>query len=162
TRSYFVKEFSNALISGFDDIAQPGMNKAAVEAMTETVPEFYERRNRFLDHLLARFGEQFTEYALLLTGIAGKPVAQQRLIDDKISFLKRYPLISHDRAKAFNYTLQPSQGNEPGIKKRIGLLLGYPDLTFIWTTAPHSGGNYSVDFRLIDGNGRPWVNGSLT
>jgi len=162
TRSYFVKEFSNALIRGFDDIRQPGMSKAVVEAMTETVPEFHERRNRFLDHLLARFGEQFSEYALLLTGVAGKPVAQQRLIDDKISFLKRYPLISHDRAKAFNYTLPPSQDNEPGIKKRISLLLGYPDLTFIWTAAAPSGGNYSVNFQLIDGNSRHWLDGALT
>src|SRR5262249_33656164 len=123
-RSYFVKEFSEAVTQGFDQIVQPGMSKTAVEAITETVPEFYERRNRFLDHLLARFGEQFSEYALLLGSTTGKPVAQRRLIDDKIAFLNRYPLISHDRAKAFNYKLPPSQDNEPGIKKRISLLLG--------------------------------------
>src|SRR5262249_2862827 len=161
-RSYFVKAFDKTLIQGFDDIAQPGMSKEAVEAITETVPEFYERRNRFLDHLLARFGEQFSEYALLLTSTVGKPVAQQRLVDDKISFLKRYPLISHDRAKAFECTLAPSQDNEPGLKNRISLLLGYPDLTFIWTVATPSAGNYPVDFHLIDANGRHWLDGALT
>ena len=63
-------------------------------------------------------------------------MAQQRLIDDKIAFLKRYPVISHDRGKAFDYTLAPcSPDNYPGIKKRISLLLGYPDLTFDWTVA---------------------------
>ena len=161
TQSYFVKELSKTLVSGFDDIA-PGMTKDAVQAITETVPEFYERRNRFLDHLLARFGEQFSEYALLLGKAAGKPVAQRRLIDDKIAFLNDYPEVSHDRAKAFDYTLQPSQANAPGIKKRISLLLGYPDLTFNWTPAAPSGGTCAVDYHLDDGNGRHWLDGTVT
>lgn len=163
TRTYFVAAFSETLIRGFDDITQTGMSKAAVEAMTETLPEFHERRNRFLDHLLARFGEQFSEYALLLSNAAGKQVAQHRLIDDKISFLKRYPVISRDRGKALDYSPGPSsQSNDAGIKKRISLLLGYPDLAFVWNVAPPSGGNYPVDFHLTDPNGRHWFDGGLT
>src|SRR5262249_20014418 len=130
--------------------------------IAETEPEFQERRNRFLDHLLARFGEQFSEYALLLSNAAGKPVAQRRLIDDKIAFLERYPLVSHDRAKAFDYTRPPSQANDPGIKKRISLLLGYPDLTFTLTAGTPGGGNFPVDFHLADGNGRRWLDGTAT
>src|SRR5262249_9448490 len=63
TLTYFVNLFSEALIKGFNDIAQPGMTLPAIEAMTETQAEFYDRRNRFLNHLLARFGEDFSEYA---------------------------------------------------------------------------------------------------
>ena len=163
SRTYFVKTFSEALVKGFDDIKQAGMTTAAMEAMTETLPEFHERRNRFLDHLLARFGEQFSEYALLLTNAAGKQVAQQRLINDKISFLKRYPAVSHDRGKAFDYALAPcSPDNYPGIKKRISLLLGYPDLTFGWSVSAPAGGNYPVDFHLVDGNGQHWLDGQTT
>jgi hypothetical protein len=162
-RTYFVKTFDEALIRGFTEIVQPGMSTSAVEAMIETVPEFYERRNRFLDHLLARFGEQFREYALLLTNAAGKRVAQKRLIDNKIAFLKRYPAISHDRGKAFDYSRAPcSPDNYPGIKKRITLLLGYPDLTFVWTVGNPNAGNYPVQFSLIDGHGRHLLDGSLT
>src|SRR5262249_34993368 len=117
----------------------------------------------FLDHLLARFGEDFSEYALLLTDVAGKAVAEQRLIDDKIAFLKRYPKMSHDRGKAFDYTIAPcSEANDPAIKKRITLLLGYPDLFFEWTLGTPVGGNYPLDFRLMDGNGEDWLSGSLT
>src|SRR5262249_24598336 len=117
-RTYFVTLFSDALIKGFAEIAKPGMTQAAIKAMTETQPESYEGRNRFLNHLLARFGEDFGEYALLLTDAAGKQVAQQRLIENKIAFLKRYPKISHDRGKAFDYTHDPcSEDNYPGIKK---------------------------------------------
>jgi hypothetical protein len=123
-RTYFVREFSNSIIAGYDEIVT-GLNQAALEKMTETLPEFHERRNRFLDHLLARFGEQFGEYALLLTNLQGQQVALDQLIDDKISFLKAYPLISHDRGRAFNYTVDPcSPDNFTGLKKRILLLLG--------------------------------------
>lgn len=162
-RTYFVNLFSEAMIKGFGDIAQPGMTLPAINAITETQPEFYERRNRFLNHLLARFGEDFSEYALLLTDAAGKQVAQKRLIENKIAFLKRYAKISHNRGKAFDYTIAPcSEENYPEIKKRIILLLGYPDLSFEWTLGTPAGGNYPAGFRLLDGNGENWLDGSLT
>jgi hypothetical protein len=129
-----VKEFGKALIPGFDEHHCDGLDKAAVEAISESDAEFRQRRNRFLDHLLARFGEQFSEYALLLGRLDGRQLALERLIKDKIAFLKAYPQISHDRGKAFNYRLDPcSPANYPGIKKRISLLLGYPDLEFVST-----------------------------
>ncbi len=167
-RTVFVNVFSEALIKGFGDITQPVMALPAtalpaLEAITETLPEFYERRDRFLNHLLARFGEDFSEYALLLTDVAGKDVAQQRLIDDKIAFLKRYPVMSHNRGKAFDYKHAPcSQENFPEIKKRVTLLLGYPDLSFKWTVGTPAGGTYPLGFHLADGNEEDWFVGSLT
>jgi len=161
-RTYFVEAFDQTIITGFNDIVS-GMTTGAVEAMIETVPQFQERRNRFLDHLLARFGEQFSEYALLLTDAAGEKVAQPRLIENKIAFLKRYPAVSHDRAKAFDYTHAPcAPDNYPGLKKRIGLLLGQPDLGFSWTVGNPGGGNYPVGFVLADANGAHWLEGTLT
>ncbi len=134
-RTYFVKELSKEIIQGYDDLLQD-FDKTRLESITETSPEFHERRNRFLNHLMARFGEQFGEYALLLTNFQGQQVGLDRLIEDKISFLKAYPLISRDRNKAFNYKEIPCDpDNFSGLKKRIGLLLGYPDLGFFWTTS---------------------------
>jgi hypothetical protein len=162
--TYFVKTLGETQIKGFDAIKKPLlMTPVAVAALVETQPEFYARRNLFLDHLLARFGEQFKGYALLLTNAAGDVVAQPRLIENKIAFLKRYPAISHDRAKAFDYTLAPtSPDNYPGIKKRISLLLGYPDLAFAWTVGAPAGSNYPAAFVLADFNGRTWLNGTIT
>jgi hypothetical protein len=161
-RTYFVKSFDNSVIDGLTDIVEPNMT-TAVEGLIETVPQFYDRRNRFLDHLLARFGEDFGEYALLLTDAAGNDVAPPRLIENKIAFLRRYPAVSRDRAKAFDYTTAPcSPDNYPGLKKRISLLLGYPDLTFVWTLGPPNAGKYSVSFQLIDGNGKSWLVGDQT
>ncbi|RDE50475.1 MAG: hypothetical protein DVS81_11095 [Candidatus Accumulibacter meliphilus] len=160
-RTYFVKEFSEALIPGFDELTA-GLDKAAVEAISESDAEFRQRRNRFLDHLLARFGEQFSEYALLLGRLDGRQLALERLIKDKIAFLKAYPQISHDRGKAFNYRLDPcSPANYPGIKKRISLLLGYPDLEFV-STVEHVGADYRVEFALRDRSMGIWLEGGLT
>jgi len=163
SNTYFVRLFSESAISGFGVIASANMTKDALQLLAETQPEFYERRNRFLNHLLARFGEDFNEYALLLTSAAGEQVAEQKLIDNKISFLEAYPKISHDRARAFDYTQAPcSPDNYPGIKKRILLLLGYPDLSFEWTVAAPAGGKYPLSYQLKDKNGRKWFEGTLT
>ncbi len=70
-RTYFVKEFSEELISGYNEITS-SLSKEKLEEMTETLSEFQDRRNRFLNHLMARFGEQFSEYALMLTNLQGK------------------------------------------------------------------------------------------
>ena len=127
-RTYFVTELTEQIIQGYGELVS-GLSKAELEALVESGPEFLRRRNRFLDHLLARFGEQYGEYTLLLAKRLGQQVALDRLIDDKIAFLWAYPVISHDRGKAFNYQVDPcNPDNQPGIKKKISLLLGDPDL----------------------------------
>lgn len=145
--TYFARLFKNDTIVGLDKIATGDMTEITLQGLLETNSEFLERRNRFLDHLLARFGEDFNEYALLLTNAAGDEVAETQLIKNKIAFLKAYRDISHDRGRAFDYRYVPdvngqpdSSGqtlpcwpqNNPGIKRRISLLLGYPELAFVW------------------------------
>ncbi len=123
-QTYFSRTFTKDDIQGYNELTK-NLTPAALETMTEALPEFYERRNGFLDHLMARFGEQFGEYALLLTDFLGQKVAPGRLIEDKISFLNACPQISHDRAKAFDYKTNPcAPDNISGLKKRVSLLLG--------------------------------------
>ena len=156
-RTYFVTQFTEAIIKGYGELIN-GLDKTVLEAMVETGPEFRQRRNRFLDHLMARFGEEYCEYTLLLIKLHGKEAASDRLIEDKISFLLAYPLISHDRGKAFDHLLAPcTQGNQPGLKKRISLLLGYPDLSFRWhAVAPATGTGHQESLNLADGNDKVW------
>ncbi len=163
-QTYFVKVFSEEVIKGFDEIKNGKYGSEALEQISETRSEFLQRRNRFLDHLLARFGELFSDYALLLNNVYGKQVALERLMDDKIAFLKAYPLISHNRAKAYDYTSGSYlQNNQPSIKKRVSLLLGYPDLTFFFTgTHPAYGPGYTVPFELKDRNNKIWLKGKIT
>lgn len=156
-RTYFVREFNENQISGYNELIDR-LDRSALESMTETSPEFLQRRNRFLNHLMARFGEQFGEYALLLSDIQGRQVVLDRLIKDKISFLKAYPIISHDRGKAFNYTENTrSPDNVPGLKRRIGLLLGNPELSWSWQSGNLTDGQKELpQFQLKDRNDQIW------
>ena len=160
-QTYFVKLFTNDLIAGYDEIVT-GLTKSVLEGMAETITEFQQRRNRFLNHLMSRFGEQFSEYALMLNDLQGKSVASAHLIEDKISFLKNYPGISHNRARAFNCTQQLcNPENISGLEKRISLLLGFPDLTFSWTVTGTSPGPYTLGFALSDINNKIWFTGTI-
>ena len=160
-KTYFVKAFSEELISGYNEITKD-LTKNTLEGIAETQTEFQERRNRFLNHLLARFGEQFSEYALLLTNLQGKNIASENLIGDKISFLNAYPQISQNRAKAFDYSNAiGNPENIPGLKKRVSLLLGFPDLSFHWSVLSESVGIYSLGFQLFDSNKKSFLEGKI-
>ncbi len=57
-----------------------------------------------------------------------KAIADEQLIKNKISFIRNFPVLSRDRAKAFNYkdpTKVCSSENIATLAKRIKLLLGY-------------------------------------
>ncbi|HZV69388.1 MAG TPA: hypothetical protein VFG10_07590 [Saprospiraceae bacterium] len=163
-RTYFTREIDNALLLGASDIFKAAFNQNILNSLVETQPEFLKRRNLFLDHILARFGESFGEYALLINNLNGSALAPKKLIDDKISFLNAYPVISHDRARALNVLDHPTSpvSIHPGLKRRINLLLGYPDLDFTWTVTGPVLGVYTVDFELKDGNNTLWLTGSLS
>ncbi len=99
---------------------------AYLDRIIESPEQFLRRRNRFLDHLLGRFGEQFTDYVLLVHS-SGEPDAAERLIEDKSHFLEEAPRLSSERGKAFDYT-DPDEiwdtGNVSGFQKRLSRLLG--------------------------------------
>nr|VFK36509.1 MAG: hypothetical protein BECKSD772F_GA0070984_100242 [Candidatus Kentron sp. SD]VFK77827.1 MAG: hypothetical protein BECKSD772D_GA0070982_100241 [Candidatus Kentron sp. SD] len=89
----------------------------------------FSRRNRFLNHLLARFGEQLTDYSLILHDLMpeGGMSADEKLARDKQAFLADYPRISSARGAGFDYTapnVGPTGANISGLEKRIRLALG--------------------------------------
>lgn len=102
--------------------------------LLETPGTFDERRNRFLDHLMARFAESFNEYVLMLYRYRNADEYEEidtgELIKDKIAFLKDYPVISRERGQAFNY-LEAAWGTEnvSGLEKRLARLSGIDDFT---------------------------------
>ena len=128
THTYFTRLLDGSNIVGAGDLLN-GLTAPILQQLAETREEFLERRNRFLNHLLSRFGEQFSEYALLLTKLADPTAAQEELIEDKLAFLKMCDVAGHDRGKAFDYHHDPtSPANVPGLRLRIAALLGITDL----------------------------------
>lgn len=111
--------------------AQDTANNNQHYQLIESLDTFYDRRNRFLDHLLARFAESFNDYVLMLYTITnGEKIKKEndKLIIDKIAFLKDYPVVSGERGKAFDY-LSPSwnTNNVSGLEKRVARLTGIAD-----------------------------------
>lgn len=105
------------------------------------------RRNRQLDHLLARYAERFDDYVLMMHQVFGGKRQEWEIIDDKEDFLNEYPLVSQRRATAYNGTamgfdangqplplklwydasdakLPPESINVAGVVRRVAGLLG--------------------------------------
>jgi uncharacterized protein len=99
-----------------------------------------QRKNIFLDHLLARFGEVFSGYVIKqyeeqcnCSTKEGKQIGD-KILKDKAAFLKNIPELSSERGKGFNYKAldcgRPDvwdTNNVEGVKKRICAYLGHPD-----------------------------------
>lgn len=97
--------------------------------MTADTPKSLLRKNKFLNHLLARFGEKFTGYGMILKDVSSDSIeADKQLIKDKAIFLQQYPTVSAERAKGYDYTKEQwNTTNVSGLEKRIALKLGISD-----------------------------------
>lgn len=137
-------------------------NFNAIDPVVEDEKTYEDRKNRFLDHLMARFCEQFTDYVMLMYTL-GRKRAPQELIEDKLAFLDSYPIISRDRGKAFNYLSQeavwPSE-NVSGLQQRVARLLGISSFKrrsltdFEIYLEQDNDGLDEFRFRLVDGDGK--------
>lgn len=122
------------------------VNSSLRDKLTELLDDsFYERKNRMLDHFLARFSERFVDRAYhnlhTIYGIQAEDV-NKTLVELKCSFLKQYLFLSQYKNKAYNYNLPVWNGkavpedrkmksNELSLniypfKKKIFLLLNLP------------------------------------
>ena len=87
-----------------------------------------ERKNKLLDHLIARFAERFSDFTFLMKELYGD-FANEAILHSKENFLKDYDVTSRQRGSAFNYYKQPKAeiwdtGNVAGVQKRIARLSG--------------------------------------
>lgn len=101
-----------------------------LDFITEDADTYETRRSQFLDHLLARFAETFTDYVLLNYRLNEGRRATAEILDDKARFLQEYPVLGRDRSRAFNYCLCHDiwdSANVSGFKQRVARLLGMTD-----------------------------------
>ncbi|MGB3182882.1 MAG: hypothetical protein WBB45_15935 [Cyclobacteriaceae bacterium] len=128
-RTYYTQPLFDIAPDADSIYVDMGGHAAALEGIAESEDTFHDRRNRFLDHLMARFGEQFTDYALLAYKLDG-PKAPENLIEDKLAFLNKYPAISARRGTAFDYRNRDliwHRDNVSGLEQRAALLTGIDD-----------------------------------
>ncbi|MGZ4078085.1 MAG: hypothetical protein ACXVDW_11400, partial [Bacteroidia bacterium] len=125
-KSYFTQSLVPSVTGATALLVDPVFYPEHVQDITEDVTLFELRRNKFLDHLMARFSEQFTDYALVEYKLEGKKAPHDLLVD-KLEVLNAYPAISSGRFKAFDYESPCelwSVDNVSGLEKRVDLLTG--------------------------------------
>jgi hypothetical protein len=77
--------------------------------LVEPADETLERRNRFLDHLLSRFAENFADYAAMMYKFTGNVLESNdkktadEIVQDKFNFLQNYHILSYNRGKGQYY-----------------------------------------------------------
>lgn len=117
---------------------------STIQNLVEGPKLFGERRNDMLDHLLARYSEDMSEYEKITRLLLPDNQEDRRLIGDKIRVLQDYIRISNYRAKALNYAppMKEIAGedivdesfvwnseNVSGVERRVGRLLGFQDIS---------------------------------
>jgi len=125
--------FANAVkgLKGVDEIFDDVDNweeEVAAILKDKGLDPYVSRKNMFLDHLLARFAEQFNDYVFLMHRLyAGD--ADRTVIRHKVDFLDDYYNMSTSRGSGFDYynllTSEERLVNVPGMEKRISRLLGF-------------------------------------
>jgi hypothetical protein len=130
-RTYFTQLLTN--LPGVEDILLNYRQDSGVsylnelDLISEDAIAYLDRRNRFLDHLLARFAETFSDYVQLNYQLNGGRRQEIDIIEDKARFLREYPELSRDRFRAFNYCNCDQiwdTNNVSGFQKRVSRLLG--------------------------------------
>ena len=119
-----------------------------LNAIAETPSDFRRRRNRFLDHLLARFGERFTEYVVIATRVYGMR-ADRQIIRDKLRYLRNYPQLSAHRFAGFNILNPVGEEARSGLERKLNILLGEIDDHFEIFQMP--GGTFKLRMWSDDG-----------
>jgi hypothetical protein len=108
--------------------------------------KFNERKNRLLDHLLARFGERFVDESHhnlpSIYGVANREEIEATLVRLKSSFLRHYNRLNQSKNKAYNFNLASWQGkslyNAQKTTTEVDLSNGYPfkEKLFLYLNLP--------------------------
>ncbi|MCB0641769.1 MAG: hypothetical protein KDC44_09030 [Phaeodactylibacter sp.] len=100
-----------------------------LDSLMQSFDLVHQRRNDFLDHLLARFGEQFLTDSFNAinrqASIFSKKEFEQASIYAKIEFLKQYPSISQNRGKGQAFLSNDNTAS--GLQTKICLLFNIHD-----------------------------------
>lgn len=123
--SYFGQQVTS--YPDWEKIYVAGFDGATLAGIVEPDDSGLVRRNRFLDHLLARYAEDFADYVAVMQGRFGMGPAQAA--EAKCRFLADYAAIGGERGLGYDASLQGADElwgttrNLSGYERRIARLL---------------------------------------
>lgn len=125
-QSYFAQYLDNHQIPDFVGLYKDtAINPSHIRALQERYDPATDRKSRALDTLLALYGEEFSQDALLHFNYYHQEQPDYWAIDNKIRFLFHLVEISGSRSGAFD-TSEPhwQSSNLGSLHKKINILLG--------------------------------------
>lgn len=167
-RTYFSEPLHQR--ATFSGLFQPGFagTQSPRDTLAEDEEEYTARRNRLLDHLLARFNERFAEYAAVVATLHRGAMTNEDLVRQKLAFLRDYPRLSAQRGQGFDIrdaqNLWPGD-NVSGLERRLCGLLGIRrsgrrSLTVRLEVYPAQDNIGEFRFRLLDAEGNTLLSSS--
>lgn len=134
SRSYFTQAIHD--INGIEALVPPeylnGTSEELSDLLFSILDSKTDRKNQLLDHLLARFAENFGTYAFLMKQLYGND-HDLAVIHTKENFLRNYPVLGTERGAAFNFYRPKASlwntNNVSTVEKRIALLTGMTDFS---------------------------------
>ena len=96
-----------------------------LDSLAEDRPAMLARRNRFLDHLMARYAERLQDYLEIQAALFG--ATPEAAVRAKCAFLERYPELGAARGLGFDYT-RDATDNVSGLEQRLVHLLSFGTL----------------------------------
>ncbi len=113
----------------FNLVASSSAYYQYLQSILEDPKAYTQRRTAFVEHLLSRFAEAFTDYAMLEAGFLSAGTIADKRLDLMQRFLGKWPEVSADRGKAFDYRLDGwNSSNISGLEKRFKDYCGIADL----------------------------------
>lgn len=108
-----------------------------IEKINENEHQFINRRNKILDHLIARFAYTFTDFNLMDSNSTYENI---QLINNKIEALKNIQVISSEKMRSHNLLKETNKdhiesGFHLGLQKFLGLNASLSSIPINWETS---------------------------
>lgn len=124
-RSFIIRNKTEDEYFSFDVELNLDVYSKYLQLIVEDKELYLKRRQDFLNHLLSRFAETFTDYALLSAPFISSNDLPELEIKAEERFLSHYDDISSNRGKAYDYLKNKwNTTNISGFEKRVKALAG--------------------------------------
>lgn len=125
-QSYGVQVLNDDVIADVS-LLYPHNPAEAISAILAEYDDYYERKGRVLDYLLALYGQKFTQKTLRYFNYYYRDEElEEVIVSNKIACLESIIKFDRDRAAGFDHS-QPSwnSGNISGLQRKLSILLGF-------------------------------------
>lgn len=126
--TYFCQWLDNLKVPHLEGVYRAKVNPSHIAQIRAQYDPALERRSRALDTLLALYGEEFSQEALLHFNYYHEQQPGYWVIANKLRFLEQLLNISANRGGGPDLNQEDCLGNQGGLHRRLSILLGIENL----------------------------------